>query len=58
MGDKAKPDLRATSKPATSLRDTNVQSPAQPSKPEDPATDLHTVKPGVGAQAEGQTTRG
>jgi hypothetical protein len=57
MDDKSKPDLRDKAKSAASLRDTDLKSPIQPAQPEDPATDLHTVKPGVGAQAEGQTTR-
>lgn len=48
-----KPDLRKA--PPTSLRNTDRESPTQ-----DPARDEsgpHTVKPGVGAQAPGQTTR-
>jgi hypothetical protein len=58
MGDKTplenkKHDLRDA--PATSLRDTNTESPAQPEQPN--GNGPHTVKPGVGAQAPGQTTR-
>ncbi len=56
-----KPDLRDM--PATSLRDTDVQSPLQ-----DPQNDNSSdpgkvrsgpdiVKPGLGSQATGQTTR-
>ena len=48
-----KPDLRNT--PPTSLRNTERESPTQgPARVEG---GLHTVKPGVGAQARGQTTR-
>lgn len=58
MGDKPssdnkKHDLR--DQPATSLRDTNTESPQQPESPDSGGP--HTVKPGVGAQAPGQTTR-
>jgi hypothetical protein len=51
--DNNKHDLR--DKPSTSLRDTNTESPQQP-EPAD-SGGPHTVKPGVGAQAPGQTTR-
>ena len=56
-----KPDLR--DKPATSLRDTNVQSPVQDpqhensSDPQRVRSGPDIVKPGVGSQATGQTTR-
>lgn len=48
-----KADLR--DQPATSLRDTNQEAPLQ--QPQRTDSGPHTVKPGVGAQAEGQTTR-
>ena len=50
-----KPDLRDPAAPATSLRDTDTVGVEQGSqtKPSSPGT----VKPGGGAQAEGQTTR-
>jgi acylglycerol lipase len=56
-----KPDLR--DKPAASLRDTNVESPAQDpqhensSDPRRPRSGPDIVKPGVGGQATGQTSR-
>ena len=56
-----KPDLR--DEPSTSLRDTNVQSPVQDpqhensSDPRRPRSGPEIVKPGVGGQATGQTTR-
>ena len=59
MGDKTpfenkKHDLR--DKPSTSLRDTDIESPTQ--EPERVGGGgPQTVKPGVGAQATGQTTR-
>ncbi|HEY1963086.1 MAG TPA: hypothetical protein VGG69_11755 [Rhizomicrobium sp.] len=59
MGDKTsaeknKRDLRDA--PATSLRDTDTESPIEnPERAEGGGP--HTVKPGVGAQAPGQTTR-
>jgi hypothetical protein len=59
MGDntpseKKKRDLR--DRPATSLRDTDTESPTEnPARAGDGGP--HTVKPGVGAQAPGQTTR-
>lgn len=48
-----KPDLRKG--PPTSLRNTDRESPTQDSAREDSGP--QTVKPGVGAQARGQTTR-
>ena len=60
MGDKTSSehdenrDLRDN--PATSRRDTNAESAAQQPERADTAGP-HTVKPGVGAQAPGQTTR-
>jgi hypothetical protein len=58
MGDKTssekKHDLR--DKPSASLRDTNTESPTQePDRANSGGPDI--VKPGVGAQAPGQTTR-
>ena len=56
-----KPDLR--DKPATSLKDTDVQSPVQDpqrdnsSDPRRPRSGPDIVRPGVGSQATGQTTR-
>ncbi len=48
-----KPDLRNA--PPTSLRNTERESPTQ--DPPRVESGPHTVKPGVGAQARGQTTR-
>jgi hypothetical protein len=56
-----KPDLRDN--PPTSLRDTNLQSTAEDpqrdnsSDPRRPRSEPDIVKPGVGSQATGQTTR-
>ena len=56
-----KPDLR--DKPATSLRDTDVQSSVQDpqrensSDPQRVRSGPDIVKPGVGSQATGQTSR-
>jgi hypothetical protein len=58
---KKKKDLRDL--PATSLRDTNVQSPVQDPQGENssdqrrPRSGPDIVKPGVGGQATGQTSR-
>lgn len=55
------PDLR--DQPPTSLRDTNVQSPSEDpqrensSDPQRPRSGPDIVKPGVGGQATGQTSR-
>jgi hypothetical protein len=56
-----KPDLR--DQPSTSLKDTNVQSPVQDpqrensSDPQRIRSGPDIVKPGVGSQATGQTSR-
>lgn len=56
-----KPDLR--DRPATSLKDSNVQSPVQDpqrensSDPQRVRSGPDIVKPGVGSQATGQTSR-
>jgi len=56
-----KPDLR--DQPATSLKDSNVQSPVQDpqrensSDPQRVRSGPDIVKPGVGSQATGQTSR-
>ena len=56
-----KPDLR--DQPATSLKDTNRQSPVQDpqsensSDPRKVRSGPDIVKPGVGSQATGQTSR-
>jgi hypothetical protein len=56
-----KPDLRDA--PSTSLTDNNVQSPVQDpqrensSDPQRSRSGPDIVKPGVGGQATGQTTR-
>ena len=58
MGDKLSPEQKKQDlrdKPATSLRDTKAASPSQPEGSESEGP--HTVKPGVGAQAPGQTAR-
>jgi hypothetical protein len=51
--EKKKHDLRDA--PPTSLRDTERDAPTQ--DPQRTDRGPHTVKPGVGAQAPGQTTR-
>jgi hypothetical protein len=57
----SKPDLRDT--PPTSLKHTNTQSPVQDpqrensSDPQRVRSGPDIVKPGVGGQATGQTTR-
>lgn len=60
-GSSSERDLRDA--PATSLKNTHVQSPVQDpqrensSDPQRPRSGPDIVKPGVGGQAAGQTTR-